>query len=144
MSAMAQCGKLDFWALAQKQMFLICSIQNSTRPGHYSNRPAQNALELASVSFPHWWHLKSLASLLFAQPFVQAQIKENIKALRHWPLWGEFTSHPHKGPVAQKMFQFDDIIMNPLPHSPYWVSHSVLLQTFWRKLTMFLRHCTQL
>ena len=27
----------------------------------------------------------------FAQPFVQAQIKENIKAPRHWPLWGEFT-----------------------------------------------------
>ena len=22
---------------------------------------------------------------------IQAQIKENIKALRHWPLWGEFT-----------------------------------------------------
>ena len=28
---------------------------------------------------------------LFAQKFVQAQIKENIKALRHWRLWGEFT-----------------------------------------------------
>ena len=28
---------------------------------------------------------------LFAQPFVQGQIKENIKAPRHWPLWGEFT-----------------------------------------------------
>ena len=27
----------------------------------------------------------------FTQPFVQAQMKENIKALRHWPLWGEFT-----------------------------------------------------
>ena len=26
---------------------------------------------------------------MFAQPFVQAQIKENIKAPRHWPLWGE-------------------------------------------------------
>ena len=26
------------------------------------------------------------------QLFVQLQIKENIKALRHWPLWGEFTS----------------------------------------------------
>ena len=26
---------------------------------------------------------------LFAQPFVQAQIKENIKAPRDWPLWGE-------------------------------------------------------
>ena len=23
------------------------------------------------------------------QPFIQAQMKENIKAPRHWPLWGE-------------------------------------------------------
>ena len=29
---------------------------------------------------------------MFAQPFIQAEIKENIKALRHWPLCGEFTS----------------------------------------------------
>ena len=29
---------------------------------------------------------------IVAQPFVQAQIKENIKALNHWPLWGEFPS----------------------------------------------------
>ena len=28
--------------------------------------------------------------LLFTQPFFQAQITENIKAPRHWPLWGEF------------------------------------------------------
>ena len=28
---------------------------------------------------------------LFTQPFIQAQIKENIKAPRHWPLCGEFT-----------------------------------------------------
>ena len=32
------------------------------------------------------WHLKSPASPLFAHPFVQAQIKENIKAPCHWPL----------------------------------------------------------
>ena len=25
------------------------------------------------------------------QPFVQTQIKENIKSPRQWPLWGEFT-----------------------------------------------------
>ena len=37
------------------------------------------------------WRLKSPASGLFAQPFVQAQIKENIKALRHWHLWGKST-----------------------------------------------------
>ena len=47
--------------------------------------------------FPHiitvtswwaWWRLKSPVSRLFTQPFVQAQMKENIKAPRHWPLWG--------------------------------------------------------
>ena len=29
--------------------------------------------------------------MLFTQPLIQAQIKENIKAPRNWPLWGEFT-----------------------------------------------------
>ena len=28
---------------------------------------------------------------LITQAFIQAQIKGNIKAPRHWPLWGEFT-----------------------------------------------------
>ena len=37
------------------------------------------------------WCLKSPASRLFTHPFVQAQIKENSKAPRHWPLWGEST-----------------------------------------------------
>ena len=31
------------------------------------------------------------APRLFTQPFIQVQIKENIKAPRHWPLCGEFT-----------------------------------------------------
>ena len=31
------------------------------------------------------------ALLLFIQPFIQTQIKENIEAPRHWPLSGEFT-----------------------------------------------------
>ena len=30
-------------------------------------------------------------TIVFTQPFIQTQIKENIKALRHWPLCGEFT-----------------------------------------------------
>ena len=29
--------------------------------------------------------------MIFTQPFIRAQIKENIKALHHWPLCGEFT-----------------------------------------------------
>ena len=39
------------------------------------------------------WRLKSPASRLFTQSFIQAQIKENIKVPRHWPLCGEFTGH---------------------------------------------------
>ena len=35
----------------------------------------------------HQLHDSLLNSLLF----IQEQIKENIKAPRHWPLWGEFT-----------------------------------------------------
>ena len=37
------------------------------------------------------WRLKSPASPLFAQPFVHAQIKKNIKAPCHWPFWEEPT-----------------------------------------------------
>ena len=37
-----------------------------------------------------WWHLKSPASWLFTQAFIQVQIKENINAPRRWLLWGEF------------------------------------------------------
>ena len=33
------------------------------------------------------WRLKSPASPSFTQPFIQAQIKENIKAPRHWPFF---------------------------------------------------------
>ena len=49
---------------------------------------------LGSLLWRHdecWWLLKSQASRLFAQPFVQAQIKKNIRAPRHGPLCGEFT-----------------------------------------------------
>ena len=35
--------------------------------------------------------LKSPASRLFTQPFIQGEIKENIKAPGNWPLCGEFT-----------------------------------------------------
>ena len=37
------------------------------------------------------WGLKSPASRLFTQLFIQVQIKENIKALHRWPLWGELS-----------------------------------------------------
>ena len=64
------------------------------------------------------WRLKSPASRLLTQPFIQAQIKENIKAPRHWLLCGEFTGDrwipPHKRPVTRKMFPSDDVIMHDI------------------------------
>ena len=55
--------------------------------------------------------LKLPASRLFARPFVQPHIKENIKVPRHWPLWGNPpVDSPHKGSVTRKVFPFDDVI----------------------------------
>ena len=63
-----------------------------------------------------------ITCVFIAQPFVQAQIKESIKAPCHWPLWGEFTggggggggpvNFPQERPVTRKMFPFDDVIMD--------------------------------
>ena len=54
------------------------------------------------------WRLKLSASPVFAQPFVQAQIKENTKAPRHWALWGESTGDGWflhtKGQLREKCF----------------------------------------
>ena len=37
--------------------------------------------------------VSQIASLtIVSQAFIQAQIKENIKAVRHWPLYGDVTS----------------------------------------------------
>ena len=47
-----------------------------------------------------------ITGILFTQPFVQAQIKTNIK------LRVAVLCSPHKGPVTRKMFPFDDVIMN--------------------------------
>ena len=59
--------------------------------------------------------LESPAARLFTQPFIQAQINENIIALRHWPLCGEIhrwpVNSPHKWPVTRKVFPFDDVNM---------------------------------
>ena len=65
-----------------------------------------------------WGRLKTLSSLLFTQPIVQAQIKESIKAPRHRPLWRYPVNSLHKGPVTRKMFAFDDVIM-PV-NNPKW------------------------
>ena len=60
------------------------------------------------------WRLKSPASRLFTQPFIQTQIKENIIAPRHWPLCEEFTGtgeFPAQRTSNAENISFDDDIM---------------------------------
>ena len=70
---------------------------------------------LVFVSNAHNHRLKSPASRLFAQPIVQAQIKENIIAPRHWPFEGDPPMTGGGFPplrVTRKMFPLDDVILS--------------------------------
>ena len=63
---------------------------------------------IAIVSQKPAWRLST-------QPFIQTQIKENIKApltglcagIHRWPV-----NSPHKWPITRKMFQIDDVFMS--------------------------------
>ena len=56
------------------------------------------------------WRIKSPASWLFTQPFIQAQIKEHIKVPRHWPFLSGIhrwpVNSPRKWPGTRKMLPF--------------------------------------
>ena len=56
-----------------------------------------------------------ITSLSIAQLFVLAQIKDNIKATRHWPLWRGFTGKfPSQRDSDAEKLPFDDVIMYPV------------------------------
>ena len=64
------------------------------------------------------WRFKSPGSRLFAQPFVQAQMKGSIKASRHWPFWWESTDDrwiPRTTASKVEMFPFYDVIIISIP-----------------------------
>ena len=87
------------------------------------------------------WRLKSLASPLFAQPFIQVQIKENIKARRHWPLCGEspvvgeFPAQMASNAENVSIFPFDDVIM---VHFTYQSSIILIVALYH---STFIIHC---
>ena len=77
--------------------FTVCLL-NTSEEHWIRNTPSIHPLvkppPLSIITVTSWWarwRLRSPASRLFIQPFIQAQIKENIKAPRHWSLCGEFT-----------------------------------------------------
>ena len=62
------------------------------------------------------WRLKSPASRLFSQPFIQGadQRKQQssaflafLRGIHRWPM-----TSPHKGSVTRKVFPFDDVIIS--------------------------------
>ena len=93
----------------------------------YSNSIAKH-WSYCSLELSHWiiawnttiieWHIDMpvenhyndviMSAMAFTPLFIQAQIKENIKAPRHWPLWREVTGDrwiPHtKGQQRGKYF----------------------------------------
>ena len=77
---------------------------------------------------------------LFTQPFIPTQIKEDIKAPRHWPLCGE---SPHKWPVTRKMFPFDDVIMCDVPDAIFCSWCIVLPQTIQNRSGTHVVSCVQ-
>ena len=78
--------------------------QNQTTfPNTFSWMP-ENVRIITLTSYWPRWRLKSPASRLFTQSFIQAQIKENIKAPRHWPLCGDRWIPHTKGQLHGKCF----------------------------------------
>ena len=90
---------------------------------------------------------KSPASRLFTQPLIQAEIKENIKASRHWPLCGEFTGEfPHRWPVTRKMFHLmtsSCLNSSPMGASFGWLlwAHSPMYTCRWTVDVLYASSC---
>ena len=89
---------------------------------------------------------------LFTQLFIQSQIKENMKAPRYWPLWGEFTGDrwiPRtKGQQREKCFH---LMTSSCKHAK-WEQNMQIRPWCFRNQYVFLdqncgqqheTHCTQ-
>ena len=74
-------------SLPEQVQFCTCAKLIRSVPFHRARYPD----DIITVTW-QWagWRLKSPALRLFTQPFIQTQMKDNIKAPRHWPLCGEF------------------------------------------------------
>ena len=85
------------------------------------------------------WRLKSPASRLFTQSFIQGTDQRKhqssallafVRGIHRWPV-----NSPHKGPVTRKMFPFDDVIMY-LEYIPLFVLlSSSYMKIFLKMLT---------
>ena len=81
------------------------------------------------------WRLKWPALLrLFTQSFIEARIKENFKAPRHWPLCGELTGDRWIFPT-QKDSSAENV-------STWWRHHVDGLRTAWVSIRLNGQRCS--
>ena len=78
-------------------MYFIAQCQEKPFDSQWDLNGSSKSHHISVTSWGVRWRLKSPASRFFVQPFMQTQIKENIKATRHLPLYGEFAGHPVTG-----------------------------------------------
>ena len=106
--------ELAFLFLFHKIHTRLRFVMDSEKTVSLSKCQENNPVECGSLQSRHNERdgvSKSLASRVFTQPFVQAKIKENIKAPRRWPLWGGFTGDfPAQRASNAEMFPFYDVI----------------------------------
>ena len=62
--------------------------------------------------------ITSLIIVIITQPFIRTQIKENIKAMRHWPSCGEFTGNGEF--PAQIVSNAENVSIWWRHHDCYW------------------------
>ena len=79
------------WFLSWLDKFQPHLLMSDINVGGYFSWHERTCLHYIYIIMTMGGCLKSPASRLFTQSFIQAQIKENIKAPHHWPLYGEFT-----------------------------------------------------
>ena len=85
-------NEIPFLQKKMKYLILWCGLCYELNDGSASTMLRRDKfLSITVTSFLARLRLNSPASRLFTQAFIQTQIKENIKAPRHWPLCGEFT-----------------------------------------------------
>ena len=98
MNGLAADGLTIWWVRTTVVMVLTYFVQKFPVSVRYEKPPCKapkipgNKHYIAWTSWWARWRLKSPVSRLFAQPSIQAQIKEYIKAPRYWPLCRKFTS----------------------------------------------------
>ena len=101
--------------------FTLAPTQTKSMISYHCN-PTQYIITMTS-QWPRW-RLKWPALRLFTQPFIQAHIKGNIKAPRHWSLWGE----------SSVTGEFPAQGVSNAEHVSLWWRHHVLEPFYWSNL----------